>query len=117
MTLSDKKKRKVRHYNAWRMESSFSYGHTLPSEARRWLFMFEGEYYCGEDHGIHPADLKTELYRAQNAANRDLMTASIHKVREQVQKIEQSISKSKHPEEVSRWYHPSDYKSDSGDNS
>ena len=104
-----KKNRRVRYYNKWRCDSLADYGSSLSPADRAWLDKFEREYYCGENHGIHPDEYRNELYTQNNIAARDIVTVTGDAVTTQTKIINRAYATSKTPSLLSRWYHPSDY--------
>lgn len=64
---------------AWRVDQD--YAERLSSDARRWLAEFNDAYYGADFRGVAEEPWTTEarrvVYRAKNAANRDLMTCDI----------------------------------------
>lgn len=103
------KKRACRFYNQWRMESLHTYGAQLSAAEREWLDKFEREYYCGEWHELHSEEYRKELYQQNNAAARDIVTASSRDVEKQLKLVDDFLNRAKDPEKVTRYYHPNDY--------
>lgn len=98
------KRKKTRHHSRWRIDQD--YRHKLSAADRRWLDKFNDEYYRAEfdETPLHPAEKRSEIYDAQNAAQRDLVTASPVDVRESLgQKV------SDRPSIRVRFYDPADY--------
>ena len=64
---------------AWRVDQD--YAEVLSTEDRRWLAEFNDAFYGADFRGVTEGrwstDERREVYRAKNAANRDLMTTDI----------------------------------------
>ena len=64
---------------AWRVDQD--YAERLSGDERRWLAEFNDSYYGADFRGVPEGRWSTserrEVYRAKNAANRDLMTVDI----------------------------------------
>lgn len=64
---------------AWRVDQD--YAERLSGDERRWLAEFNDAYYGADFRGVAEEPWTTEarrvVYRAKNAANRDLMTVDI----------------------------------------
>lgn len=70
--------KRTRNHSRWRDDQD--YAHRLPEAERAWLAKFRDEYYRYEfgEAPLHAAgtDARSELYRAQDAAARDILTVS-----------------------------------------
>jgi hypothetical protein len=98
-------KRNTRHHSRWRIDQD--YRHKLSDDDRAWLDRFNGEYYRAEFDGapLHGDGQRREIYSAQNAAARDVVTVPGEVVLDQVRRIEQVTRPNIRP----RYYAPSDY--------
>lgn len=97
-------RKKTRHHSRWRIDQD--YRHKLSPAERLWLDQFTDEYYRAEfsEAPLHADDLRHEIYDAQNAAQRDLVTASSADVRTA---LEREVSD--RPSLRVRFYDPGDY--------
>lgn len=68
-------RKKTRWHSRWRADSD--YKKKLPKAARAWLEKFESEYYRAEfkEEPLHGLSARREIFAAQNAAARDVVTA------------------------------------------
>ena len=64
---------------AWRVDQD--YAERLSTDERQWLAEFNDSYYGADFRGVAEGrwstDERREVYRAKNAANRDLMTCDV----------------------------------------
>ena len=64
---------------AWRVDQD--YAERLSTDERQWLAEFNDSYYGADFRGVvegrWSTDERREVYRAKNAANRDLMTCDV----------------------------------------
>lgn len=64
---------------AWRVDQD--YADRLSSDERRWLAEFNDAFYGADFRGVPEerwsTSVRREVYRAKNAANRDLMTCDV----------------------------------------
>ena len=64
---------------AWRVDQD--YAERLSGDERQWLAEFNDSYYGADFRGVvegrWSTDERREVYRAKNAANRDLMTCDV----------------------------------------
>ena len=64
---------------AWRVDQD--YAERLSADERQWLAEFNDSYYGADFRGVvegrWSTDERREVYRAKNAANRDLMTCDV----------------------------------------
>ena len=64
---------------AWRVDQD--YAERLSTDERQWLAEFNDSYYGADFRGVVESrwstDERREVYRAKNAANRDLMTCDV----------------------------------------
>lgn len=97
-------KKRTRHHSRWRIDQD--YRQKLSPEECLWLDKFNDEYYRAEftETPLHPKEKRGEIYDAQNAAQRDLVTASSADVREAL-----GTSVSDRPSLRVRFYDPGDY--------
>jgi hypothetical protein len=97
-------RKKTRHHSRWRNDCD--YRHKLRPLERAWLDTFIDEYYRAEfgETPLHDEDQRREIYDAQNAAQRDIVTASSADVREAL-----GTSVSDRPSLRVRFYEPGDY--------
>lgn len=73
-------KKKTRFHSRWRVDQD--YVQKLSPAERAWLDRFNDEYYRAEfaEKPLHPEVRRGEIFSAQNAAERDLVTAPTTKV-------------------------------------
>lgn len=99
-------RKRTRFYNQWRRDQD--YRERLSPEEKAWLDKFDDEYYradFGEDPLHGTPELRNDVYARQNAAARDVVTATGDQVLESLAKIGAVERPSLRP----RFYSPTDY--------
>ncbi len=97
-------RKRTRFHSLWRIDQD--YAHRLSPKDRAWLAQFNDEYYRADlgEGALHPpGEVRREVYRAQNAAERDLVTATSDEV-------QAALTPCRQPSARGRYYTPDDYR-------
>lgn len=100
------RRKKTRWHSRWRADCD--YVASLSDHDRAWLEKFHDEYYRCDfgDAPLHPpGELRRDVYRAQNAAERDVVTAPAGEVTAAI-----TTAAAPRPSVRSRYYTPDDYR-------
>lgn len=78
--MAQRPHRKVRRAVKWRLDQD--YWRALPDDSAAWLTKFLDEYHLAtfSDDPLHSPGERREIYRDQNAADRDIVTQAGEKI-------------------------------------
>lgn len=97
--------KKTRFHSRWKIDHD--YVDRLNEHARAWLEKFDDEFYRAEfsSHPLHRPEHIREIYDAQNAAARDLVTANPDVIAARLRKNRGKLR----PSHAGRYYQMEDY--------